>query len=529
MLLLLLVFGALLSLEWELVECANSCVSRNYGFGSIVCVCNSTYCDDIGEISSVPNGKVLVYTSSKSGLRFQQQLLNFGSCQPNYPNLCNGVPKLAIDLSDLKQNIYGFGGAFTDSAGININSLSAQTKSKLLESYFGPTGIEYTIGRIPMGASDFSTHFYTYQDNPKIPFQLASEDYVDKIPLIHTANSISKRQIRYFSTPWGSPLWMREDSNIKKINQSYYPQWAQYFANFIDAYKANNVTIWAVTSQNEPFFGSYLPELAPSISFAFQVFSTFELMSFITKNLRPTLKSKHPNVKLMVVDDNTPFVPLWQLVQAMDSSFCQSFDGTAIHWYYNSYINYNVTFSELHQMCPDNFILSSEACNGVMINPNVQLGSWENAELYANDIIKDLQNMVTGWVDWNMALDTTGGPNWMDNFVDSPIIVNKTEDVFMKQPMYYALGHFSKFIPPGFRVVNMPIVSADKDIEVVAAAIEKNSTLANINYDVAAVVLNKGNTTKSLELEIRSLKGSPLTICATIPAKAIQTYIWKLT
>lgn len=46
-----------------------------------------------------------------------------------------------------------------------------------------------------------------------------------------------------------------------------------------------------------------------------------------------------------------------------------------------------------------------------------------------------------------MALDTNGGPTYINNYVDSPIIVNATANEFYRQPMFYALGHFSKFIP----------------------------------------------------------------------------------
>ncbi|KAL7978117.1 hypothetical protein Chor_005104 [Crotalus horridus] len=62
---------------------------------------------------------------------------------------------------------------------------------------------------------------------------------------------------------------------------------------------------------------------------------------------------------------------------------------------------------------------------------------------------KNLNHFVTGWIDWNLALDMEGGPNWVDNLVDSPIIVNPLKDEFYKQPMFYHLGHFSKFIPEG--------------------------------------------------------------------------------
>lgn len=56
--------------------------------------------------------------------------------------------------------------------------------------------------------------------------------------------------------------------------------------------------------------------------------------------------------------------------------------------------------------------------------------------------IQDLNHYVTGWTDWNLVLDLEGGPNWVKNFVDSPIIVNKTSDVFYKQPTFYILTHF---------------------------------------------------------------------------------------
>ena len=35
-----------------------------------------------------------------------------------------------------------------------------------------------------------------------------------------------------------------------------------------------------------------------------------------------------------------------------------------------------------------------------------------------------------------------GGPNWVKNFVDSPIIINAEAKEFYKQPMYYAIAQF---------------------------------------------------------------------------------------
>lgn len=76
----------------------------------------------------------------------------------------------------------------------------------------------------------------------------------------------------------------------------------------------------------------------------------------------------------------------------------------------------------------------------------VILGSWARGELYAKNIIETLSHWTSAWIDWNIALNLIGGPTYVNNFVDSPIIVNSTADEFYKQPMFYALGHFSKFV-----------------------------------------------------------------------------------
>ena len=55
---------------------------------------------------------------------------------------------------------------------------------------------------------------------------------------------------------------------------------------------------------------------------------------------------------------------------------------------------------------------------------------------------QDMNHWVTGWTDWNIALDMQGGPNWVKNFVDSPVIVNAKAGEFHKQPMFYVMGHF---------------------------------------------------------------------------------------
>lgn len=57
-----------------------------------------------------------------------------------------------------------------------------------------------------------------------------------------------------------------------------------------------------------------------------------------------------------------------------------------------------------------------------------------------------------------MALNEDGGPNYINNQVDSTIIVNGTADEFYKQPTFYVMGHFSKFIVPGSKRIDSTII-----------------------------------------------------------------------
>lgn len=52
-------------------------------------------------------------------------------------------------------------------------------------------------------------------------------------------------------------------------------------------------------------------------------------------------------------------------------------------------------------------------------------------------------------------VDTTG--------IDAPTIVNATADEFYKQPMFYVIGHFSKFIVPGSQKIDSTITGDSVD------------------------------------------------------------------
>ncbi|XP_009891455.1 PREDICTED: glucosylceramidase-like [Charadrius vociferus] len=128
-----------------------------------------------------------------------------------------------------------------------------------------------------------------------------------------------------------------------------------------------------------------------------------------------------------------------------------------------------------------------------------------------------LNHFVAGWTDWNLALDLIGGPNWVKNYVDSPVIVDSSKDVFYKQPMFYHLGHFSKFIPEGSRRVGL-----HSSRRCLICQLEHVAVLRP-DGALVLVVLNR------LGWEVPFGIQDPAVgfIDAVAPANSIQTYLWR--
>lgn len=174
---------------------------------------------------------------------------------------------------------------------------------------------------------------------------------------------------------------------------------------------------------------------------------------WVGEHLGPMLhNSEFRNVRLFVGDDQRYTIPQW--VDRMKHGSPNAIDfisGIAFHWYADKFVP--PFFIDIaHKKYPNMILLNTESTLGdkPWETHRPILGSWSRAEAYALGIIQDLQHHVAGWIDWGLILDESGGPNYVNNTVEAPIIFNTTTtNEFYKQPIFYVLGHFSKFTPPG--------------------------------------------------------------------------------
>lgn len=203
----------------------------------------------------------------------------------------------------------------------------------------------------------------------------------------------------------------------------------------------------------------------------------------------------------------------------------------AFHWYGNNLANYQY-LAELYSQYPQLSLLATEA---TLQDPRTQLGKdWSEGMKYMIDIIGDLNNGAVGWIEWNVLLDSTGGPTCIGptantlctpeiGHCDAPILANTKTGELEYRPSYHIMAHASRFLPRGSHVVNVtqtPTESVTTGISAVAARdISGNLIIIVINPD------SKNSRNYQLILELGS---GAVSTQLTLPPHAVHTTVVPL-
>lgn len=392
-----------------------------------------------------------------------------GNCSP--PSF--KASRIVVNSDVVHQKIIGFGGAFTEATAYNFYKLPAKIQEIFIDHYFGKNGLCYSLGRVSINSCDFSLKSYSF-DDVKDDYSLkyfdtdAIHDNKQILPLIRLAIKASKKTIKLLASPWSPPAWMkREQNNEQSMLGSAGPSglidshkvkdsWANYFVKFITAYKNSGVPIWAITPQNEPEFAA--PWEACSYN------STYE-NDFIQAHLGPILKSTYPDILILGFDHNKDHLADWTEAMLGNNSEHQPnpyVSGMAFHWYAGTGDRLmDGTYGyegvrQAHRIAPDKVLLASEACSC----SGVKLGNLLRAERLGHDIMYDLHNFANGYIEWNLLLDSEGGPNHLGNNCDAGIVTTKDHSDIIIQPSYYYIGHFSKYITENSRRVHSYVIGS---------------------------------------------------------------------
>lgn len=111
------------------------------------------------------------------------------------------------------------------------------------------------------------------------------------------------------------------------------------------------------------------------------------------------------------------------------------------------------------------------------------LGSWTHFEHLTEMLMENLMHNVSGYLDWNLILNTHGGPNYIGNVVDAMIIVNDDFTEIYKQPIFYAAAHFMKFILPGSKRIEIHVSGKNFEHLITLAFLRPDNKVTAIFYN----------------------------------------------
>ncbi|MEP7110821.1 MAG: glycoside hydrolase family 30 protein [Ferruginibacter sp.] len=396
--------------------------------------------------------------------------------QPMETQIC-----VFVDPGKQYQSFFGIGAALTDAAAETYAKLPKDKQAELLKAYFDKDqGIGYTVARTNINSCDFSSASYTYVaegDKDLKSFDIAP-DRKFKIPLIKASMVAAGGKLDLFASPWSPPSWMKDNNDMLqggKLKPDFYNSWAMYYTKFIKEYEKDGMPVWGISIQNEPMAKQKWESC---------IYSAEEERDFLKNNLGPTMEKEGLKDKKIVVWDHNRDL-IYQRAQTYfdDPEASKYAWGIGFHWYEDwsggqpMYEN----IKKVHEAYPDKNILFTEGC--VEKFTTARLKDWALGERYARSMINDFNNGMVGFIDWNILLDETGGPNHVGNFCFAPVHGDTKTGQLIYTNAFYYIGHFSKFIKPGAKRVSS------------AASRSQLLTTAFMNEDgkMVVVVMNQGN------------------------------------
>ena len=414
-------------------------------------------------------------------------------------NATSGPNSIEIDSTQTYQTVDGFGYSLTGGSAFLINRLPTAEKATLLQELFGngENSIRVSYLRISIGASDLDAEVFSYNDLPAgqtdvnlTQFSL-SKDTNDLIPLLKQILAINPN-IKIMGSPWSPPTWMKD--NGKSVGGSllpqYYDAYARYFVKYIQAMKANGITIHAITPQNEPLHPGNNPSL---------LMLAAQQRDFIKNNLGPAFQAAGITTKILVYDHNCdrPDYPLEILNDAAARAFV---DGSAFHLYAGDVS----ALSTVHNAYPDRNVYFTEQWTGAKSSFNGDL-KWH----LKNVIIGTMRNWSKLALEWNLANDPQYNPHTPGGCTEckGALTIGPT---ITRNVAYYIIGHASRFVPPG--------------------SVRISSTQSGDLYNVAfltpegkkvLIVENDGNIDATVRIKYKEQFAT-----SSLAPGAVATYVW---
>ena len=313
-----------------------------------------------------------------------------------------------IEVKNKISHFDGMGAALTQAS--TVNYLLLNDKKEFINAYFEE--LKYKYVRLPIGSCDFSPISYDYLIDNNFDIN-KDKEYI--LPLL---KDIKKYELNYVVSPWTPPK--RWKNIFNKLRKTKYRDYANYLVSYLKFYKKYGIDIKYISIQNEPLV------IQPWESCLWRADDQKKFITLLSSKL-------NEDTKIMIHDHNKG-----NLLKHVDDIYVDNTNigAIAFHWYDGSHFE---ELKKVHERYPDLKLIESEMCCGFSKYDKYK---WiKDAELYANEIIGNINNYMNIYIDWNMLLDINGGPNHKNNYCKAVLLQDKGE--LIKTPIYYYLKHIS--------------------------------------------------------------------------------------
>ena len=359
-------------------------------------------------------------------------------------------PKMTA--KDAAQPIQGFGACFNELGWTSLSALKDDDREAVLHELFHPNaGARFTYCRMPIGANDFATEAYSY-DETDGDFELKhfsiEHDRKTLVPFIQSALR-HQPNLRLWASPWSPPSWMKrnhfyaeaaaypgmvangirpdqighegEDMFIQESR--YFEAYARYFGRFIDAYRDAGIHIGMVMPQNE--FNS--AQDFPSCTW------TPEGLARFLRYLGPEMEKRDVEVYFGTLERGNP--TMLETVMA-DKDASKYVKGIGAQWAGKN------ALPAVHRQHPGLLVFQSEQECGDGTNAWSYTGyCWQLMKHY-------FRSGASGYMYWNISTAQGGRSTWGWN-QNSLVSVDTAQRSFHFNHDYYLLKHLTHFVSVG--------------------------------------------------------------------------------
>ena len=343
---------------------------------------------------------------------------------------------IALNPEKKFQEILGFGAAFTDASCYMFNQLSVDAREQLFHELFHASKLGLNVCRTCIGASDYSTELYSFDEgepDPELKRFSIDHDRGYLLPALREARRVNP-QLFLFSTPWSPPGWMKLNGSMLggSMRKRYFASYAQYFLKFLQAYAAEGVPIQAVTSQNE--VDTDQDGRMPACLWG----QEYEI-EFVKEHLGPVLKANGISAKVWLLDHN---YNLWgRVICELDDPDVRKY-ANAIAWH--GYAGNTSMMSKVHDAHPDAEMHWTEG--GPDYTSPDYATDWAQ---WGHTFTEALRNWCQSLTGWNLALDEKGRPNIGPFPCGGLVTIHSQTKEITRSGQYWALAHFSRLIRRG--------------------------------------------------------------------------------